>query len=284
MRPREPSRAYAGRTVFLLTQHGKEGVVAPAFQERLQARVQVVGDVDTDTLGTFTRDVARFGTQLEAARRKATLALSGRGALGLGSEGSVVPGPFGFGSWDIELVLFLDIERDIEVVGRAYEPGLHAHGLVSSLIDLRDLADRAGFPEHGLVMRPDSQDDPRICKGLRSWDALEETFAHLRSISNTGSVFVENDLRAHQHPTRMRVIERATQDLVTRLSTPCPACSGPGFGVAGQRRGLPCEACGAPTEEPLADTLACVSCEHHEDRVLAGPAFADPARCSFCNP
>lgn len=284
MNPREPASPYLGRTIVLLTQHGKEQVIAPMLSQGLGARLRVVSEVDTDTLGTFTRDVPRAGTQLDAARRKATLALERGAELGLGSEGSVVPGPLGFGTWDLEIVLFVDPALGIEVVGRACEPGLHVHGTVTSILELRDLAERAGFPEHGLVLRPDREDDPRIQKGLRAWDALEEAFAQARSVSRSGAVFVENDLRAHHHPTRMQIIERATQDLVRRLSSMCPACRTPGFGVVAKRRGLPCEACGAPTDEPRADELACVKCDHREERILEGPASADPGRCSFCNP
>ena len=65
---------YRGARIALLTQHGKERVLAPLFALELDATLVVEGGFDTDALGTFTREVDRAGTQLEAARRKAEIA------------------------------------------------------------------------------------------------------------------------------------------------------------------------------------------------------------------
>ena len=53
---------YRGCSVALLTQHGKESVIAPVLDAALACRVRLVTGFDTDLLGTFTRDVARAGT------------------------------------------------------------------------------------------------------------------------------------------------------------------------------------------------------------------------------
>lgn len=275
---------YRGRTFALVTQHGKQRAIAPALHERLEAELIVVDDVDTDQLGTFTRDIERKGTQLEAARRKAMFAIERGHALGLGSEGAFLPGPFGIGSHDVELVVLVDAAAGIEVVGRAVEPGRHTHGVARDLDELAAVARRAGFPDHGLVVRPDDENDPRIRKGLRTEDELQQAFVAALRDSRGGRVFVENDLRAHHNPTRMAVIARATSDLVERLACPCPACGTPGYGFVRRTPGLPCRWCGAPTNEPLADEYACVRCTHRESRPLGGDALADPGRCDFCNP
>ena len=67
---------YRGQSIALLTQHGKERVIAPALEPALDCRVQLVTGYDTDQLGTFTRDKPRPGTQLEAARRKARVGMT----------------------------------------------------------------------------------------------------------------------------------------------------------------------------------------------------------------
>ncbi|MFM8457386.1 MAG: hypothetical protein ACKOB0_00350 [Chthoniobacterales bacterium] len=80
---------YAGASFALLTKHAKEQAIAPRLARALGAQVSVVDTFDTDTLGTFTREVPRFGSQLDAARKKAELATEMSGCpLGLGSEGS----------------------------------------------------------------------------------------------------------------------------------------------------------------------------------------------------
>lgn len=277
--------SYADATFMLLTQHGKERALGPVLEQGLGARVELVGGFDTDSLGTFTRDVPRAGNQREAARRKAQIAIERSGGrLGLGSEGAFNPGPFGIGSWDVEIVLCLDAERGIEVVGTAHGPGLHAYDTVTDLDALAEFADRAGFPDHALVMRPGEPDDPRTRKGIRSHDQLRAAFDEMRRMSASGAVFVESDLRAHMHPTRMALIADAGADLVRRLSTMCPACGLPGFGASQSLPGLPCSACGTPTDEPRADLYACVACECSEERARPGPVTANPGHCPYCNP
>ena len=274
---------YRDARFALLTQHAKERVLVPILAERLGASVEVVHGFDTDSLGTFTRDVPRLASQRETALRKARLAIELSGALhGLGSEGSFVPGPFGLGSWNVEVVAFVDRVRGIDVVGKSHGPGLHVHGIARSLEELRDIARRAGFPGHGLVLRPDGPDDPRVRKGLRAWDALEAGFAAALAESSAQGVFVESDLRAHLHPSRMEMIAKAGADLADRLATACPACGLPGVGWVESLDGLPCAACGSPTGEARADVHACVRCPFREERQR--PGEADPSHCGYCNP
>ncbi len=270
----------------LLTRHAKERVLAPILSEGVGARLEVVDDFDTDTLGTFTRDVSRAGSQVEAARRKAEIAIERSGAgIGIGSEGAFTPGPFGLGSWNIELVALVDRTHGIEVIGRARAPGLHAYAAIESRAELEAFARSAGFPEHGLVVRPSDERDSRIVKGLRDADSLVAAFEEARRASSSGRVFVESDLRAHMHPTRMKTIAEAARDLVARLACACPACSLPGFGVVGTVPGRPCSDCGAPTREAIADEFGCVRCGHREERArVEGGAGASPAVCDYCNP
>lgn len=49
---------YAGQRVVLLTQHGKERVLATVLEPALGCRVERVTGYDTDRLGTITRDTA----------------------------------------------------------------------------------------------------------------------------------------------------------------------------------------------------------------------------------
>jgi hypothetical protein len=275
---------YQGAAFCLLTRHGKERVIAPMFGDALGAEVRLVDTFDTDTLGTFTRDVPRPGTQLDAARRKARLGIELSGIpLGLASEGAFVPGPFGLYTTDIELVVLVDLARGLEIVGRASAPGRHALARVARRADLESGARGLGFPEHGLVVRPTSENDPRMVKGITSWDALEAAFEHAHRLSPSGLVVLENDLRAHLHPSRMTNIAAAAADLVARMGSPCPSCGAPGFGRTGAVPGLPCGDCGEPTGQRRASQLGCVACPHTEERDLVH-GVADPARCEVCNP
>lgn len=276
---------YAGRRVALLTQHGKETLLAPVLEPAFGCRVERVTRYDTDLLGTFTREIPREGTQLQAARRKARIGMDLAGAsLGVASEGAFGTDPmFGLLPWNVELLVWIDDSLGIEVVGRASGRARFATRRVASWREAEDFARRCDFPAHGLVARPDSAFDPRVRKDIVDAHTLRAAFDAAMAESEDGYVVLEVDARAHRNPTRQAVIREAAKDLAARLRTCCAACDAPGFALAGRERGLPCADCGTATGETRADVHACVRCEHREVRPRdAGPA--DPAHCAHCNP
>ncbi|KGM13642.1 DUF6671 family protein [Cellulomonas bogoriensis] len=270
----------------LLTQHGKERVIGPELRAVLGCEVSRVDGFDTDQLGTFTRDVPRAGTQLEAARRKATIGMELAGLpLGVASEGSFGSDPFtGMLAWNTEMVLWRDAGRDLEVVGVAQGTARFTHVTATDWAAVEAFAPRAGFPDHHLVVRPDGESGPHPRKGLGTWEQLREAFEDAKAESTGGQVFVENDLRAHAHPSRMENIRLATADLAARLASTCPRCTTPGFWVVDRVPGLLCELCGTATRQPVADVHGCLRCDHRDTRPRPGPARADPATCDYCNP
>lgn len=280
------TEAYRGRRLALLTQHGKEQVIAPALEGALGCTVERAVGFDTDLLGTFTREVPRAGSQLEAARRKAELAIELSGTdTGLGSEGSVDRHPMlGFVDRNVELIVLVDRARGIEVVGFADGPAPYGHVLASSLAEAEALAARPAFAEHGLIVRPESADDPRVRKDIRSLSELRTAFAAAQRESASGAVFVEIDLRAHRNPRRMQRIAEAAADLAAKLASACPACGGPGFWRVERVPGMPCRACGLATDIALAEVDGCPGCGHRVTRELDTAAGADPQWCDACNP
>jgi len=181
--PTEPVAApYAGQRIALLTQHGKERVIAPVLDAALGCRVECVSGYDTDLLGTFSRDIPRAGSQLEAARRKARIGMELSGlSLGLASEGAFGPDPVaGLLPWNVELLVFIDDEHGIEVTGMAQQATQFSHLLTEDWEQAAQFAHQAGFPEHLLVVRPQNQDDHRIQKGMADWTSLEAAFNQAR--------------------------------------------------------------------------------------------------------
>ncbi len=155
--PDNPS-VYAGRRVALLTQHGKERVIALLLGSALGCRVERVAGYDTDLLGTFTRDISRAGTQLEAARKKARLGMELAGLpLGLASEGSFGPDTMvGVFPWNAEFLIWIDDMHGLEVVGIAQGKANHAHVLTGDWTAAEAFARQAEFPAHRLVVRLES--------------------------------------------------------------------------------------------------------------------------------
>lgn len=277
---------YRGKKVALLTQHGKEQVIGEALDLALGCRVERVAGYDTDKLGTFSRDIPRDGTQLEAARKKARIGMElARLPLGIASEGSFGPDPYtGMFSWNVEVLVWIDNEQGIEIIATSQGKTNLAHTLVTCWEEVEVFAKKAGFPEHYLIIRPQGQNDPRIRKGIASWDDLRAAFVWAQSLSGNGVAFVETDMRAHANPTRMEIIRLASQELAKKLSSLCPVCRTPGFWIVEQIRGLPCKRCGTPTRSIREDIYGCVKCSHQVPVRRSEAAYADPGHCDICNP
>ncbi len=277
--------AYRGRQAALLTQHGKERVIAPVLELALGCRVERVAGYDTDLLGTFTREVPRPGAQLEAARKKARIGMALAGSsLGLASEGSFGPDPCaGLLPWNVEMIVWIDDTLDIEVVGVASGVANFSHLLTSNWEEVETFARAAGFPDQCLAARPQDEDDLRIRKGIADWKTLREIFHWACGEASNGRAFLETDGRADRNPARMDRVGQAAQDLARKLCTPCPMCDAPGFQLVERVPGLPCEDCGALTRVARADIHRCVKCGHQVtvDRLEKA---ASAARCDFCNP
>ena len=277
---------YQSRQVAFLTQHGKQDLLRAPLEDALGCQLVHTDAYDTDLLGTFTRELSRAGSQLDAARKKATIGMALTGAsVGMASEGSFGPDPFGaFMPWNTEVVLWVDRLHGLEVSGFAHGPAKSLHRMVKTPHELERFAAEAGFPAHHLVLRPESPEHADMSKGICEHEALLKAFALAQANSANGVVFVENDLRAFCNPTRQKIILKATEDLIQKLRSACPNCDAPGYGLNQQIPGLPCRACGMLTRLPKAEIWGCKKCGHEEQRALNTQTWADPARCDFCNP
>lgn len=277
---------YFGRKVALLTQHGKERVIAPILEPGLGCVIEHVTSFDTDKFGTFTRETPRPGSQLDAARRKARKGMELAGlSLGLASEGSFGPDPMtGMFQWNVELLVWIDDDLGTEIVGMAQGAARSGEIQSSDWQEIAAFAERAGFPQHWLVLRPDGQDGPRIHKGIADWARLRTCFDEEITVSSSRQVYVELDLRAFANPSRMRHIERATGDLLQRIQSRCPTCHSPGFWITERQPGLPCSACSLPTSSYRSEVWACQRCQHRRVEERTDRSKADPAHCAYCNP
>lgn len=277
---------YRSHRVALLTQHGKQRVIAPALHAAVGCKVERVSGIDTDLLGTFTREIPRAGTQLDAARRKARLGMARAGLpLGIASEGAFGPDPLlGMLPWNLEVLIWIDDVRSLEITASAQAIAHFGHLQTGDWDAARAFAQQWRFPDHHLVVRPDSASDPRMRKGITSWEDFERQFHWAQDASANAEVFIETDMRANANPTRMCVIRSAAIELGQRLASLCPCCQAPGFWRVGRVPGLPCSLCGEATQDAVADRFGCVRCDHQHMRERTEASLADPAHCDFCNP
>ncbi len=280
------SARYEGQAIALLTQHGKERILADVLEPALGCKIAHVQCFDTDQLGTFTRDKPRALSQLDAARRKARIGMQLAGLeFGLASEGSFTLDPYtGTFAWNTELLVLLDDRHGVELIGMAHGPARDVQLQTGEWDDVLSLAIESDFPNHQLVLRPNVPDDHRVYKAIGDWDLLRITFNVCRRLSGNGKVFVESDLRAFANPTRMERIGQAAQDLANKLRSLCPACSEPGYWISERLAGLPCAACGLPTATYRSEVWCCRRCGHRSVNDRTDLTHVDPRDCQRCNP
>ena len=280
---------YHNETIAIATMHAKERAIAKPFRQRLGAVITVASGIDTDTFGTFTGEVPRQGSMLDAARAKAQAAIEATGLpFGIGSEGSFGPHPsLPFVAAGRELLLFSDRRHGFEIhemmvthrtnyQSRECRPG----------DDLRDFLAGVGFPSHAVAVAPAGVTGSReLAKGISTADELAKAIQHASGMSRGGLALVVTDMRAHVNPTRMAAIRALSIRLADRLATPCPVCGVPGFGATSIIGGLPCAWCGEPTQLAALELKRCSRCGFEQQiKMERSPQTADPGQCEHCNP
>lgn len=277
---------FAGRKLVIATKHSKERVIAPHLERALGVSCFVASDLDTDQLGTFSGEVQRELDPLAAAVLKCEMAMDQTGCdLAVASEGSFGPHPaLYFVSADDEMLVLVDRANNLQIAARALstETNFNARD-VASENELMAFAQEVGFPAHGLILRRSQTSFEGIIKGITSAHDLRDGFNRL--MSEYGRVYVETDMRAHLNPTRMKVIEEATLNLLDKLGSLCPQCQTPGYSVTQAKKGLPCGLCGMPTATVRSHVYTCTHCAFsHEVDFPGGQTTQDPMYCDFCNP
>ncbi len=277
---------WKNRRGCIVSMHKKQEVIAPLLSSELGIICTPLEAVDTDALGTFSGEVERKGSPLEALRAKCQLAIDcGWDDIVIASEGSFGPHPqMYFAYADDEWVMLKDVKHNLEILGRHVSSHTNFNAKeVSDWKALQLFAEQVKFPSHALILRPAVDVYSEMQKGISTWEKLEEVFHSLKE--TFGSVYVETDMRAHFNPSRMAVIQRATEDLVRMLKSVCPSCNAPGYGVVEVFPGLPCESCGMPTASTLKHLYRCQHCSHSSEHLCPrGKKKESPMYCSFCNP
>ena len=277
---------FKGRRLVIATKHNKEIVIAPVLEEYLGVDCFVPSDFDTDAFGTFSGEIERNEDALTTVRKKCLLAMEITNCdLGIASEGSFGPHPTIFMAHaNDEILILIDKKNNLEIMVRELSLDTNFNAAtVSSFQNLVDLVNTVGFPEHGIILKNTKEEVPNVIKGIQSWELLEESYHKLSD--NNSQVVAETDMRAMHNPTRMKVIEKATQKLVNKIKSTCPQCTSPGFGVVKIKSGLLCEWCDSPTNSTKSHIYQCQKCNFEQENMFPNDKKTeDPMYCDRCNP
>jgi len=277
---------FAGLTVFFATKHGKTTILEPLLSE-LGIQCRTV-EVDTDEFGTFSGEKERKGSILDTLRSKIDAAeqIFPDAQLILASEGSFAPHPQAFFlNSNLEVLLLRVVKQKIEIrADYLCQNPIAGEQILGPRDDFRTFLKEIGFPEHGVIVRPEKLFSP-IFKGLHSEHAVAQAMLDSFTAGTTGRVVVSSDLRAMHNPTRVRAIGNAGRNLVEILKSLCPKCDFPGYAISQTLPGLRCSLCRSETRVTRAVVLQCPSCEFSEEQARPdGLKSVDPRHCEFCNP
>lgn len=277
---------FKGRKLLIATKHQKETVIATLFHSELEIQSFTSDAFDTDTLGTFSGEIDRKEDAITTLRNKCIGASKAANCdLVVASEGSFGAHPsIFFASANEELVMLKDFKNDIEIVAREISLDTNFNGkIILNESDLLSFATQVNFPSHGIILKPSEKNYTKIYKGIISKEILIEKYHELKNEFHT--VYAETDMRAMYNPTRMKVIEKATQKLIEKIKNICPNCSTPGFDIVSAQPGLPCENCYLPTRSTLSYLYQCKKCDFKKEELYPrGIKFEDPTYCDNCNP
>ncbi len=258
----------------ILTQHDKARLIAPALN-CLDWQLTEIRSFDTDALGSFSGERPRIMTPYECALRKAAIAADLSGAdIGIGSEGSFSPGPYGLGTFNLELLCCVNVAAGWAVTGRFYGPSLAQQWHISAPEQLQQALEKVAAGQFLLL-----QQGSIVVKGLSSAEAMQQALPLLAK----GDVSLSYDLRAHLSPERQGHIVKAADDLLQRLMSLCPRCHTPGFWPDKAVPGLPCEACDSATGLTLEKHACCQHCQFSAVQRVT-QRYANPQYCQECNP
>lgn len=277
---------FTGRKLLIATKHGKEKVMAPLLEKALGVNCCVATDFDTDKLGTFSGEIERGDDALVTVKNKCLQAMELYGCdLAIANEGSFGPHPtIFFAHADDEIVYLLDKKNELEIFVRVVTTDTNFNAeTITDKSALKDFAAKAKFSSHALIIKSSKNDLQGMKKGIQDWQTLVESFEALQQ--KYGSAYVETDMRAHYNPTRMQVIEKATEKLVAKIQSTCPQCQTPGLGITAVKEGLPCSACKQPTASILSYIYECQKCTFmKEEKYPHEKLVEEPMYCNYCNP
>ncbi|MEZ4777059.1 MAG: DUF6671 family protein [Bacteroidia bacterium] len=277
---------FNGRNLIIATKHKKESVIAPILEKELGVICFTDETFDTDTLGTFTGEIERELDPVATVRKKCLMAMALSNCdLGVASEGSFGAHPsMFFANADDEFVIFIDKANHLEIIARELSTETNFNGKeIENENDLLNFAESVKFPSHGLILRKSKTDNSDIIKGITNLPDLKKAF-HLL-YKKFSRVYVETDMRAMYNPSRLKVIETATQKLVDKVNSCCPQCKMPGFGITEAKKGLECSLCGSPTNSTLSYIYRCQKCDFTKEEMYPHKKTKeDPMYCDYCNP
>jgi len=274
------------RTLVIATKHKKENAIAPLLLREFEINAFVPEHFDSDLLGTFSGEIERKNDPITTVREKCLMAMKLSGCdLGIANEGSFGPHPtIFFANANEEFIILIDKKNDLEIIEKEISIETNFDkSTINNYEELLTFAKNNKFPSHAIILKKEKHFANECDKGIQSWKTLEDRY---NVLSGDGDPLIaETDMRALYNPTRMEVIKKVTEKLITKMKSCCPKCNTPGFGIVSAKPGLPCEWCKSATKSIKSVLYQCQKCNYElEEANPNNKLLEDPMYCDYCNP
>ncbi len=274
------------RQAIVATKHQKDSLLATVFSETLHWEFLPTPMIDTDQLGTFSGEIPRNLSPLEAAKAKIALLPNNTNAtIFIANEGTFTAHPqIPFITADIELIYVYDSLNNwefhtyhIDTEHSAFEKQF------TQTAEALQIAEENAFPQQAVIVSIKKNGlIQKVWKGLQTTADLLEALRTVEQFDATCEKIISADLRAMYNPTRQTVLRRTAEKLLQELQTFCPQCETPAFLPNVTEKGLPCEWCGNPTYLVAKEISNCKSCGYTITKTHTHKA--NPMYCMHCNP
>ena len=277
---------FENRNLVIATKHKKESVISPLIEQSLKVKCFVPDNFDSDIFGTFSGEIERKNDAFTTVRNKCLLAMKQSNCdLGIASEGSFGAHPtVFFATANEEVLIFIDLKNNLEIVVKeiSFDTNFDSKKIDNEW-DLKQFINKSKFPSHGIILKNEAENFIECKKDFENKEQIIECYHYF--INKFGTCFAETDMRAMYNPTRMLVIEKATQKLIEKIKSCCPKCKTLGFDIKSVKPGLRCELCNFPTKSTLVHIYECEKCKYIlEKQFPNNKKSEDPTYCDFCNP
>ena len=269
------------KKLLIVTKHHKDKVISKHFKKKFGLETYLSTKFDTDTLGTFTGEIARKDDALTTLRKKCLSGMQLEGFdIAVATEGSFGNHPsIFFIPAHEEIIMFKDLKNNIEIVEKIITTDTNfSSKKINSKAAIKEFCIDVNFPKTGVILKFYNENEKFYIKDLKTLKALKDKY-------NDYHCEIETDMRAMNNPKRMEIISNLTIKLINKILNLCPSCKSPGFGVVTSHEGLKCKNCSMPTKSTLYHKLKCNQCNYEEDKMYPHQkTFEDPMFCDYCNP
>jgi hypothetical protein len=201
------------KLIAIITKHGKEKIIGPILQEKLNMPYQHIY-FNTDKFGTFTSEKKRINIHSALKQKIDAAKHLTDSEIIISSEGSFYPHPFVPGlHLNTEHLAFYNRKTNQElIVYENFTELIFDKQLITTELELNSFLEKNKFPSHGVII-----EIPRLLIKNKFIKDISKKSELISILNDHKKYILHTDQRADKNPTRSKNIQKLTYKLVEKL-------------------------------------------------------------------